>query len=311
MLDGLFTQSNLGIVTRLTLWLMPRPSFYQSCAFSIPGIAQLAPLLDAVRPLLLQRVLPENSFSLWNSYKVLMTQGRYPWKAQAGKTPLSLRERYGSEPWYGNGALFSFSRERGLLERRELTEVLGGLVEGLEFIDQEQEPKLLDEDVYLGNPWTVNLRAMYWRKRTPASASIDPDHDRCGVLWLCLVFPLLGNLIVEALKGVEETVLRHGFEPSLGVQLMTGRAVHVFLMLAYDRSVAGEDERAMACHDQILGDLVRQGHYPYRLGIHSMDQLPAGDDDTTAMLARLKQTLDPRSILAPGRFIAVRQSEKG
>ena len=36
-LDGLFTQSNFGIVTKMTVWLVPAPEACQAFAFSIPN----------------------------------------------------------------------------------------------------------------------------------------------------------------------------------------------------------------------------------------------------------------------------------
>ncbi len=34
-LDGIFTQSNLGIVTEMTVWLAPLPTYFQSCFFGM------------------------------------------------------------------------------------------------------------------------------------------------------------------------------------------------------------------------------------------------------------------------------------
>lgn len=40
-IDGIFTQSNLGIITQLTLWLMPAPEYFQSFYFSVENHQQL------------------------------------------------------------------------------------------------------------------------------------------------------------------------------------------------------------------------------------------------------------------------------
>jgi 4-cresol dehydrogenase (hydroxylating) len=47
-LDGLFTQSNLGIVTQMTVWLMPAPEYFQAF-FSIAEDSQLQALVDTLR----------------------------------------------------------------------------------------------------------------------------------------------------------------------------------------------------------------------------------------------------------------------
>lgn len=51
LLDGLFTQSNFGIVTRMTMFLMPTAQHFQSYFFDIKDHARLANLVDAMRGL--------------------------------------------------------------------------------------------------------------------------------------------------------------------------------------------------------------------------------------------------------------------
>src|SRR5262249_3415204 len=58
--DGLFMQSNFGIVTKMGIWLMPRPERYASCWVRVPEEADLEPLIDTLRPLLLDRTIPNH-----------------------------------------------------------------------------------------------------------------------------------------------------------------------------------------------------------------------------------------------------------
>jgi 4-cresol dehydrogenase (hydroxylating) flavoprotein subunit len=73
-------------------------------------------------------------------------------------------------------------------------------------------------------------------------------------------------------------------------------------MLVYDRAIAGDDARAMTCHDAVLSTLVGAGYLPHRLGVHSMGALPHARDDYGALIRRLKRALDPHDVLAPGRY---------
>jgi 4-cresol dehydrogenase (hydroxylating) len=45
-----------------------------------------------------------------------------------------------------------------------------------------------------------------------------------------------------------------------------------------------------------------KGYIPYRLGIQSMAGLVGGDDVFWDVVQKLKQALDPRGILSPGRY---------
>jgi FAD/FMN-containing dehydrogenase len=55
--EGLFKQSSLGIVTRLGVWLMPRPECYASCSVRVSGYEQLAQVVDVLRGLMLDRIV--------------------------------------------------------------------------------------------------------------------------------------------------------------------------------------------------------------------------------------------------------------
>ena len=53
-LDGLFAQSNFGIVTRVGIWLMPRPPVSRSFHFVFPDDEDIEQIIDLCRPLKLQ-----------------------------------------------------------------------------------------------------------------------------------------------------------------------------------------------------------------------------------------------------------------
>ena len=55
--DGLFTQSNYGIVTKMGLWLMPEPEGAQVFMFTFPREEDLETLVDIIRPLRIKQVI--------------------------------------------------------------------------------------------------------------------------------------------------------------------------------------------------------------------------------------------------------------
>src|SRR5262245_61865486 len=57
--EGLLSQSNLGVVTRMGIWLAPRPSGAECCLISLAA-PDLPQLIDALRPLRLRNVLATN-----------------------------------------------------------------------------------------------------------------------------------------------------------------------------------------------------------------------------------------------------------
>lgn len=56
-IDGLFSQSNMGIVTKIGMWLMPNPGGYQSYLITLPRDEDLKQAVDIIRPLRLGMAL--------------------------------------------------------------------------------------------------------------------------------------------------------------------------------------------------------------------------------------------------------------
>jgi LynF/TruF/PatF family peptide O-prenyltransferase len=91
-------------------------------------------------------------------------------------------------------------------------------------------------------------------------------------------------------------------ESMIGMSCATGRIINVYLALMYDREVVGEDARAMACHNELLARLTEEGYPPYRLGVQSMSANSSSVGCYGALIDRLKSAIDPKGILAPGRY---------
>lgn len=51
IVDGLFSQSNLGIVTKLGIFVNPQPEAYRSIAIDVPKYSQVVDLINTLRPL--------------------------------------------------------------------------------------------------------------------------------------------------------------------------------------------------------------------------------------------------------------------
>lgn len=55
--DGIFTQSNFGIVTRAGFWLMPNPGGYKPFLITVPRKEDLTELVERIRPLRISMVI--------------------------------------------------------------------------------------------------------------------------------------------------------------------------------------------------------------------------------------------------------------
>jgi 4-cresol dehydrogenase (hydroxylating) len=330
VVDGLFTQSNLGIVTRMTIWLMPAPEYTQAFFFQCASEEDLGRVINALRPLRLNGTL-RSSVHIGNDYKVLNGLGQFPWERTGGRVPLmpsqmeEIRTDMKFGRWNGSGGLYG-TRAQVKEARRLVRRALRGNVTRLQFLDDQllrvaakftrpyrwltgldlKRTLEIVKPVYgliKGIPTTKPMESCYWRKRISIPAQPDPDRDGCGLLWCAPVAPAEGDSVLSMTALAEDILLAYGFEPMISLTLTTDRAVTCVVSISYDRAVPGEDDRAMQCYHELLDRMTAAGFYSYRLGIQAKQIL----DPNTAygrFLNNLKNALDPNHVLAPGRYLA-------
>jgi 4-cresol dehydrogenase (hydroxylating) len=322
-LDGLFAQSNLGIVTRMSVWLMPRPECFRAFFFQCESLGEV---VEALRPLRLNGTL-RSVVHIANDYKVLNGIQQYPWE-EAETTPLgreamaAIRRRLGIGNWSGSGGLYGTRRqvrEAQALLRRALSKADRfywlddrrmrwiGRAEGLlkQFGGKALAQKLeLIRPVYgllKGIPSDAPLRTTYWRKKVRVPPDMHPDRDGCGLLWCSPLVPSRGLDAEIAVGRATEAILKSGFEPLISVSMVTERTLACVIAISYDRNALGEDERAWHCYASLSRELTQAGYPPYRLNVRSMD-LATTSAEYSNLLEAVKQAVDPCGILAPGRY---------
>jgi FAD binding domain len=325
-LDGLFSQSNLGVVTQMTVWLRPQPAHFQT-VFAVADEHQLEGLMDELRALALVDAL-QPTFGVWNDYKLLAAMGQYPWERARGATPLpddTYKEMTrGLGRWVLSAALYSNSARHAAADRKLVKRALRKVTRRILFFDSRRAAlaktlsgpirvftgfdlgrwidNIYTKSTFLGIPSSVPMRQAYWRKKEPIPESLNPDRDRCGVVCCAPALPFEGKATIAVVSCMEKLSLAYGFEPNITLLCVTPRQIDAATLLIYDRDEQKDEARALECHDEMMAALIEQGHFPYRLGIQSMHLLPRPTDDSAQLHRILKRALDPRDVLASGRY---------
>jgi 4-cresol dehydrogenase (hydroxylating) len=316
--DGLFTQSNLGVITKLTLWLRSKPMFFQSFIFHVNNESNLAKVIEQWRQMGLDGF--NSSLRVFNDIRMIAFGERFPENETIplrSSTRSALRSKLKIGKWIGLGGLYAASPQHALADKAFILTRIGSLVDDIVFYDQatvdeqydqgddatrNQLDFMFNKSLLRGNTSKTGVNMVYWRK--PNALEVKDIHeDGCGVMWYCPAVPFTGKDTRIAIKICERICKKYDFELNIGFLFISQRALDITGAICYDRNIKGQDKKAMDCHHELMGAMTMEGYSPYRLGIQSMKLMKLKKPSSAKFLKLLKTTLDPKDILAPGHYI--------
>jgi 4-cresol dehydrogenase (hydroxylating) len=271
---GLFFQSNLGIVTKMGVWLMPEPEVCLSCWVSSGDDASLVPTVEAMRGLMLEGIVrstPSFAFGL-----TIAGDRQNRWR---GRFALYGRPEV-VEPQY--------EVARAALERAG-AEVTRRAFRG----DDRLAATEHDDKVHTGVPG-MELMDLFQ----------EPHGVYTGHLDLSPIVPLVGSEIAESVRLLRSLYAERGLPYLGGVILFPRSALHITTII-FDTRNEEETRRAYGAYAELVPELTRAGYPLYRTNIQHMDlaadQFDFGDHAQRRLSERLKDLLDPNGILSPGK----------
>lgn len=329
-LDGIFSQSNYGVVTQMGIWLIPQPEDFCAFLFATPNEADLPAIVDALAPLRMQGIL-QSTIHVANDLRAISGRMGYPWDRAGSRTPLpqdiraQLRREFMLGAWNGLGALYG-TRETVAAARKVVARALrpfkptflndrklkfaAGLQRALGWTDWGRrmgERLRVVEPVYgllKGIPTDEPLRGASWRVRPPGlSEPADPLDCHAGLMWVAPTLPATGSAAQRLMKILEPIYARHGFETLVTFTLITERALCCVSNVAFDRREADEAKRACACYEELTDALLREGYISYRAGARGMAKLTAEPSTFWDVAGQIKRVLDPAGIVSPGKYL--------
>ncbi|KAJ4415353.1 hypothetical protein N0V85_002755 [Neurospora sp. IMI 360204] len=328
-IEGLFLQSNLGVVTKMSIWLQPQPQAFMSCSFSMPFFDDLEVMVDAFSEMRRNGTIPS---CVWftSLIETLCIAGRREdyWKGE-GPIPdwrleeLRLETGYGH--WYARWGLYGPKR---VVEAQfeEIKEVLAkkaptGTISGTLYADEEgvNAGKVPVEhgSMFVGVPQLWSLPLINWpipKSKTDGKAA---HGDYAPVI------PSSGKLVMEWMKKSKPICEENGVE-LMADFFMHERHVVLMNMFTWDQTDPLQKKNIKRLYYGLHQVAKERGYGMYRAHInhmgecccvesriedllmHHLTDLIAGLNDFNEhaynrFVEKIKDALDPNGILSPGK----------
>lgn len=297
ILDGLFAQSNFGIVTRAAIWLMPRPPEIQTFHFAFPDDGDLGQIIDLTRPLKLSNFVP-TLFRLTNDLYLIGTEDKNPEYTAGTKRAISaearaqLRSKHGVGAWNVSGAFFGPTRAaiEPMLERVKGHFGKNGKAKYISHNEAEQIPPYkIAIEAFSGRPHQGELGLLDWR---PGG----------GNSWFTPGTPMLGSAAQELDQIARAIYDRHGMDFII-MHVASARFARGLHMLVWNKEDDEENARADACYRALTAEFAKRGVGVGRAPTDYQDQhmsllMPSFQNACRS----IKLALDPNGVIAPGKY---------
>ncbi|KAF4779672.1 FAD binding domain-containing protein [Colletotrichum scovillei] len=301
MNDGLFSQGNAGIVTKMGFWLMPAPQGMTPFSVTFEKEADLAALVDCIQPLDLNGTL-QSSVSLRNLTLEAAHYGpRSSYTNASHKEVIpeedfeKMAKKLNTGRWRYIGAVFGSDKVRAaFIEdiKQELTKVPGSKWATLDECPGEQN--------------LVRVRATYLQGISSMGefAWMKQWLPNCSVIMVAAISRLEGKAVWEQYSLAKELFAKAGID-YISHYVAYFRTMHNVCIIPYDRKDKDMRGRAQWLGRTLVKEWKARGWSVFRTHVGLMDQVADAYDFNNGALWKMHEeihdTLDPNGILAPGR----------
>jgi 4-cresol dehydrogenase (hydroxylating) flavoprotein subunit len=296
--DGIFSQSNFGIVTKMGIWLMPEPAGYRPYLITVPREEDIEQVVEIVRPLKLNGVIQNAATirSLVLDAALFSTKSQY--YSGSGPIPDSVARRIMADQeigmWNFCGALYGPPPVMDALWTAIRDSFAS--IPGVKFYtpeDRRRRPDILIHraDTMRGIPKLTEFGFLNW-------------NGGGGHIGFSPVSPTTGEDAIKQYRMVSGRVREHGFD-YMGLMAIGFRELHHVTVVVYDQGSAEERGKMHELFGVLVREAAAAGYGEYRTHIHYMDLIAStyswNDSSLMKMHQRIKDALDPNGILSPGK----------
>jgi 4-cresol dehydrogenase (hydroxylating) len=293
-LDGIFTQSNYGVVTKMGMWLMPQPPAYKPFGIRYESVEDIDLIVETLRPLRIAGIIP-NAFVIanvmWEAAAIIPRSKYYDGDSFTPASALKeIQEKEGVGAWNVYAALYG---------TQEQIDVNWNIIKAA--VEKSGKGKLITEEE-AGNTEPFKYRAQLMRgDMTLQEFGLYRWRGGGGSMWFAPVSQAKGSETKAQMELAESILNEYGLD-YVGEFIVGMRDMHHVVDVLFDRSNPEETKRAHECFGKLLSEFGKRGYAVYRVNTGFMDEAAELYGPVKRNVdQRLKRALDPNGIIAPGK----------
>lgn len=334
-IEGLFAQSNLGIVVKAGIWLMPKPEKYCFFAFEYNVAKEkFASFIDDFRQLCFSGGMLSRPH-LANDFAMLCILDQYPKGAlQKGEKFLSVqaleswKQQHGVKDWSFGGGLYGTSSQ--IKAQKKLVKKYLSAYGKLRFVSGSSKTSWLKKTyqkallflakfegksenfvrqiypamgLFRGQPTDEFVKQVYFKSEGPRPhGQFTPALDKCGFVWTGPLLPFTSGHVEEVLKTAKGIYQKYEFDFFVELIVESPRNLIALFGVFFDLNCREEAARAQKWYNEIRATMNTKGYAPYRETNLSTNRALEFNPNLKNFLAKIKGVIDPQNTFAPGKY---------
>jgi len=299
-LDGLFFQSNLGIVVEMTLELMPKPDKFCTVIGTVKSEDSITRLVLALRRLSFAGIT-NSMIHIGNRERLIGNQKSTKIGAWSFSASIS-----------GHKTITKAKKKvvKKILKKEikgiQLWFVTDFILKGLYFFNKHIKSLPLYKtvkcivDLQKGIPTNLPLQTLV-NKDDIKLFDIMPHDFPVHFRWISAVCKSDYKSINELINTLKNIFEQFNYEFRITLTLVNSRNLIAIANIIYPKN-ENSIKKAEKFYKYCVKELIDKGFYPYRSGSNMYELLTGNEDSYRIFLKKIKQTIDPKQILAPQKY---------
>jgi FAD/FMN-containing dehydrogenase len=290
-IDGMFSQSNFGIVTKMGIWLIPEPPAFRSAEVYVENHEDIIAMVDVMRPLRMANVVA-NSATISTNRGGYVEGGQGPGGGIAGPPggvpgapPPGWRARLG---FYGYDRVVEANWE-------QVQDEFSSALPGATFVSERYSAPYNPDEMLTESKLAAGIPSF---QETPVW-----NH---GGTFVSMVLPFRGDAYWDFLQTYDGIYQQYGlhYEGS-ALHMHAPRSLMTLAGVPLSPTNSEVNQRAIDLVSELISVSAQRGWAEYRTPLVFMDNAMDAFDFNDHALRRfhesIKDTLDPNGILSPGK----------